>query len=113
MSAVESNISWGYVSLLKTFFEANKLDVTCEERLEGSPPMSMMNLVFEDNSPTAHSITFMSVRHLGFENMLCDYLIKCGICPGMIPVGKVAIQRDMKKLDDDWELHKRNKLRFR
>jgi hypothetical protein len=55
----------------------------------------------------------MSVRHLGFENMLCDYLIKCGICPGMIPVGKVAIQRDMKKLDDDWELHKRNKLRFR
>lgn len=112
MSIVESNISWGYVSLLKIFFEANKLDVMCQERIELSPPRSMINLVFEDNSPTAYSITFMSVRHLGFENMLCDYLIKCGISSSLISVGKVAISRDMKKLDEDWEKFRKEELGF-
>jgi hypothetical protein len=109
---IESNISWGFVELLKTFFSANQLDVICEERIEQMPLRSMVTLQYEDNSETAMMITFMSIRHLGFENMLCDYLTKCGVPAALIPIGKVAIKRDMKKLDQEWE-ERRRELGFR
>jgi hypothetical protein len=113
MKEVKTEISWGFLELLKTFFDANKLDVVCIERVETDPPRSMVTLSYEENSDTAISITLMSYRHLGFKNMLCDYLIKCGISPSLIAVGKVAIQRDMKKLDEDWEEYRRNELGFK
>lgn len=72
-----------------------------------------LTLEFEENSDTAMSITLMSVRHLGFENMLCDYLRRCGIPYELIPVGNSYVNRDMKKLDDDWEVYRRETLGFR
>jgi hypothetical protein len=104
---VYTNISYGYLPLLETFFKANDLDVTCEERIDEQPRRNHTTLHFEDNSDTAYSITFMSVRHLGFENMLCDYLIRCGVAPGRISVGKVEIKRDMEELDRKWEEHRK------
>lgn len=107
---VNTQISYGYVSLIETFFKANELDVTVQDM--SAYPYGKIVLHYEDDSDTACTITFMSIKHLGFENMLCDYLIKCGITPSLIPIGKEAIVRDMKQVDKDWENYKKERLGF-
>jgi hypothetical protein len=102
---VNTQISYGYASLIETFFKANELDVIIEDMR--AYPYGKIVLHYEDDSETACSITFMSIRHLGFENMLCDYLIKCGISPSLIPIGQVAVKRDMEQLDKDWVKHRK------
>jgi hypothetical protein len=100
---VNTQISYGYASLIEIFFKANELDVAIEDMR--AYPNGKVILHYEDDSDTATTITFMSIKHLGFENMLCDYLIKCGISPSMIPIGKVAIKRDMAQVEKDYEEH--------
>lgn len=104
---IYTKISYGYVELLDTFFRANDLIVKCTEGEPDIHNRSLAILEYEDNSDTAYSITFMSVRHLGFENMLCDYLIRCGIMPARIAIGKSEIKRDMEELDKKWEEHRK------
>ena len=102
---VETNISYGYRTLIDTFFTANGLSVEIEDK--SAYPFGKITLIYEDNSDTAYNITFMSVIHLGLENMLCDYLIRCGVPAERIDIGSVAVQRDMKELDEMWEKHRR------
>lgn len=102
---VNTQISYGYASLIEIFFKANELDVIIQDMR--AYPYGKVILHYEDDSDTAYGITFMSMKHLGFENMLCDYLIKCGISPSLIPIGKAAVVRDMKQVDKEWEEHKR------
>lgn len=103
---VETNISYGFESLIAMFFRANELDVKIHDMR--AYPFGKIILEFEDNSDTALSITQLSYRHLGFENMLCDYLNRCGISPGQIAKGKYMEQRDMKELDKQWEEHRKH-----
>lgn len=107
---IDSIISYGYLGLLETFFKANDLIVNCSLREEGSK--NLITFTFEDNSETALAITFMSVRHLGFENMLVDYLIRCDVPRNLISIGKIVVKRDMKELDKAWE-ERRRELGFR
>ena len=104
---IHTKISYGYFELLETFFRANNLIVTCSEGEPDAYNRTLTILEYEDDSDTAISITFMSVRHLGFENMLCDYLIRCGIMPSRIAIGKMEIKRDMEELDRKWEEHRK------
>ena len=110
MKTIETNISWGFLNLIETFFEANNLDVKCKD---SGVSERKITLEYEEDSDTALSITFMSVRHLGFENMLYDYLKKCGIPTKLISVGNSYPNRDMKKLDEEWEKYRREQLGFR
>lgn len=116
MKIVETNISYGYLKLIEQFMDANGLDVKCEEveRSRGiHKSISQINLIYDETSETALQITFMSTRHLGFENMLCDYLIRCGIPAQLIPMGSSSgVNRSMEELDRQWEEH-RKKLGFR
>jgi hypothetical protein len=109
---INSIISIGYLDLLETFFRANNLQVTCSLLDDKTNNLKLITLEYEDNSETALAITFMSIRHLGFENMLVDYLIKCGAPRNLISVGRTAVKRDMKKLDEEWA-EKRRELGFR
>jgi hypothetical protein len=102
---VKTHISYGHAELLKIFFKANELDVEIEDM--SAHPYGKINLLYEDDSDTAVAISFMSVKHLGFENMLCDYLIRCGIIPAMIQIGKSGARRDMAELDRKWEEHRK------
>jgi hypothetical protein len=108
---INSIISYGFLDLIETFFRANNLDVKCSLRAEVSK--NLITMEYEDNSETALSITYMSFRHLGFENMLIDYLIRLGYSPSMISIGRTVVKRDMKKLDEDWEKYRREQLGFR
>lgn len=103
---VETKISYGHSNLIKVFFEANNLAVHMRDM--SAYPFGKVILEYEDNSDTAFQITFMSYKHAGFENMLWDYLIRCGIDPSLIPIGNSnAKKRDMKELDDAWEKHRK------
>lgn len=93
---IETHISSGYIQLLDTFFIANDLHVKFDTS------NGWIVLSYEDGSDTAYKITFMSVRHLGFENMLCSYLEKCGIPLQMISYGKYTPKRDLDKVEKDW-----------
>jgi hypothetical protein len=104
---VETIISWGFVDYLRTFFVANNLQVQCEIRDESFPVCQCVNLIYDEDSETALAITFMSMKHLGFENMLCDYLIRCGIPATLIPIGKEVKNRDMAQVEKDWQEHRK------
>lgn len=104
MTTVNTNISWGYLGLIETFFRANNLAVKCVER---GISERKLTLEYEDDSETALNITYMSIKHLGFENMLCDYLKRCGVPVSLIPIGNCYPKRDMKKLDQEWEEHRK------
>ena len=107
----ETIISYGYIDLIETFFKANDLIVKCSKRQ--GPHSALLTLEYDDDSDTATAITFMSYRHLGFENMLVDYLIRLGYPSGMISIGRSVVKRDMKKLDEEWEEYKKQQLGFR
>jgi len=102
---VNTNISYGHASLLEIFFKANELDVTIQDMT--AYPYGKIILEYENNSDTAYSITFMSIRHLGLENMLADYLIRCEIPSYAINTGSSTPKRDMKELDKKWEEHRK------
>ena len=105
---INTHISHGYVELLKVFFTANELDVITEEREDSSAISNQVTLKYEDNSDTAYNITFMSVKHLGLENMLCDYLIRCGVTPSRISIGRQGIKRDMNVVDKECDAYLRS-----
>jgi hypothetical protein len=101
MSVIKTNISSGYGELLQTFFKANELDISLDTKHQH------VELLVNDDSDTPSQITFMSYRHLGFENMLCDYLIKCGVDPSMISFGRYYPPRNMKEVEEGWQEHRK------
>ena len=103
---VNTQISYGYSPLIEVFCKANELAVTIEDM--SAYPLGKVILHFEDDSDTASAITMLSYKHLGFENMLCDYLIKCGILPSLIPVGKAPVKRNMDQVEKEWEEHRKS-----
>jgi hypothetical protein len=105
LRTVKTNISWGYLPLIEIFAKANSLVLKFESRVE--PPRQLMTICYEDDSDTNMTITFMSIRHLGFENMLCDYLIKCGIDPRMIPTGGTVMRKSDEQMEKDWQEHRK------
>lgn len=111
LTEVKTNISYGFLELIKVFAKANELDLKIEP-LGSVPGLEKIKISYDSESDTAHSITLLSYRNLGFENMLCDYLQRCDIIPEMIPIGRMGVRRDMNKLEEDWE-ERRKQLGFR
>ena len=114
MIAVDTGISWGYLPLLEIFAQANSLVFKFEAynheiREEHGIVIAREHtrIMYEDNSDTAMSVTFMSIRHLGFENMLCDYLIKCNVNPSMISTGSAVMRKDPEQMEKDWQEHRK------
>lgn len=103
---VETNISYGYLDLIKIFLDANNLDIKIQDK--SAYPFGKIVFEYDEDSEVATTITFMSYRHLGFENMLCDYLIKCGIDPSIISIGSAKPKRDMNKLEEEWQEHRKS-----
>lgn len=107
---IHTNISYGYYQLLDAFFLANNLNVRLLERKE--PTFSKVDIEVNDDD-TELALTFMSTKHLGFENMLVDYLYRCGVSPEFVGMGTYREPRDMKKVESDWETYRKEVLGFR
>ena len=106
---VNTHISFSYKDLISTFFSANDLNVIITEYEESGG--LYIRLTYE-NEDTIYKIGYMSIVHLGLENMLCDYLCRCGIPVNRIKIGGYALKRDMKLLDEQCDAHLRE-LGFR
>lgn len=100
---IELDISVRHYNLIETFFKANGLfdlgfelkiiDTVFETPVTITPPAGAGARTFtfnqtkktlaciydEDNEEQTSKIMFMSIKHLGFNNMLHDFLNKCGI----------------------------------
>jgi hypothetical protein len=115
LTTVDTQISWGYLPLLEIFAKANSLVLKfepwhSEEEVEGSSIIrarEFTRISYEENSDTAISITCLSIKHLGFENMLCDYLIRCNVQPQMIPIGKAVMRKDPEQMEKEWQEHRK------
>lgn len=117
LTTVNIKISWGYLPLLEIFARANSLVLKfaprhTEEVDESSiiRAREYIQITYEDDSDTAITISCLSLRHLGFENMLYDYLIRCNVEPHMIPIGKAVMRRDSEQIEKEWQEH-RKKIR--
>lgn len=100
---VKTLISYGFKDLLDIFFTANELDIKCIPREVPNQYGQLIDLEYDENSETSTTITYMSYKHLGFENMLVDYIIRCGYPSTLISVGRVVENRDMNKLEEAWQ----------
>lgn len=112
MKRVETNISYGYLPLIQIFADANNLNLKFEPRHKESedshyPTQELLDIIFEENSDTDITITFMSVKNLGFENMLCDYLKRCNVDYTMIPIGKAVMRKSDEQMEKEWQEHKK------
>ena len=105
MRTVKTNISWGYLPLIEIFAKANSLVLEFESRIQ--TPRQLITIYYEDDSDTDMTITFMSIRHLGFENMLCDYLIRCGIDSTTIPTGGTVMRKSDEQMEKEWQEHRK------
>lgn len=104
---IDTMVSWGYLELIETFFSANNLCATFEKDYTHSKIFPRITIVCDDESESACTLTLMSIRHLGVDNMLCDYLMRCNIPASFITEGSMPKRRDMKELDKQWEEHKK------
>jgi hypothetical protein len=111
---IETEISWGYLPLIQTFASANNLSLeyTCRNvevntGIHSQRQRQYITVSCEDGSETELSITFMSVKHLGFRNMLYDYLHKCHIDNAMIPIGKFVMRKSSEQMEKEWQQHRK------
>lgn len=110
---IDSIISYGYRDLMEIFFVANELDIKCINRYVEDSPLGQITFEYENDSDTAYRVTFMSMKHLGFENMLVDYLLKLGYPKQRISDGRTIVKRDLEQLDKDWQIYRKEHLGFR
>jgi len=104
---VNTKISWGYLELLQIFAKANSLVLKFDPYSEPDPLREYTRISYEEGSDTSVAITFLSIKHLGFENMLCDYLIRCNIDPIMIPIGKAVMRKTPEQMEKEWQEHRK------
>lgn len=122
MTVVDTQISWGYQPLIEIFGKANSLVLKLEpyyteiEESTAISPVKDSKLVigrqyirisYEEGSDTAIAITCLSIKHLGFENMLCDYLIRCNVEPKLIPIGQYVMRKTPEQMENEWQEHRK------
>lgn len=104
---IHTDLSAGFTDLIRIFFRANELEGEITTRYNKDTGIESIDINIVDNSPTAVSITMMSYRNSGVNNMLSDYLIKTGVDPLLLSTGKTVIARNLKQVDQDWEEYRK------
>lgn len=116
---IKSRILETHIELVKIFFTANDLkDVyitsypeTYFEGTEDEIVYKMLSLTFYSNTETSEQITFMSMRHAGFLNMINDFLLKCGVSAFELEPDPKSDKEKNEKKRRDKELDEEQKLR--
>jgi hypothetical protein len=83
MKTIQTNLSTDHLELIKIFFEANELPnvrIYAYDKQMGMFSHRMIEVSYDDqDGETGEKITYMSMVHAGFCNMLDDFLMKCGV----------------------------------
>lgn len=99
--SVITDISYGYVSLVEAFCKANELDVTLSSVGFTRPKVQV---TYKKGSDTEFQLSFMSTKHLGLNNMLCDFVMRCGIPAMQVQIGQIGVK---SATDEDVDEHLR------
>ena len=108
MKTIVTCISEGYIPLIKTFCEANELDIeigTIKTNQFSYGSVPKITLAYDEFSDSADTLAFLALKHCSVENMLCDYLKRCGISENTFNFGKVPIR---SATDKDYEEYKKS-----
>lgn len=95
MSIIQTELSIKHLELIKIFFEANDMPdavVRQYDKQIGAFYHPMIE-IYCSSEDTETNITFMAMKHMGFKNMLDDYLMKCGVDHWNLEPDSVKIQR--------------------
>ena len=85
MKTIQTEIPANHSELIKVFLKANELDADISYEGNIALNRQTINISYnEENEDLCSKITYMSLRHLGFINMLDDFLLKCGVSPYML-----------------------------
>jgi hypothetical protein len=109
MKTILTCISEGYLPLIETFCKANEIDATLDSVKTdkfnyGSIPK--ITISYEENSDTADTLAFLALKHCSVENMLCHYLMRCGINENAINFGKMPTK---SATDEEYEAYKKSR----
>jgi hypothetical protein len=105
MVIVETSIDIAHLELIKIFFQANDLIVVLDTVYKPFPNRTVelpyISIKYDNDGETAVKLSYMAMVHSGFNNMLEDYLLKCGISARHIspPIPPSAVT------DEDLEDH--------
>jgi len=82
MKIIETEIPADHLELITIFLKANELDADIFCEIDRNLNRQTIKISYnEKNEDLCSKITYMSLRHLGFLNMLDDFLLKCGVEP--------------------------------
>lgn len=97
MKHIDTFLENSHMELIKIFFKANGMNATVVEYtdIENYGFSNMIRIFLDDDSMV--QATFMATRHAGFQNMLDDYLIKCGVAPHRLHVAKSTQPYNIKE----------------
>lgn len=82
MKIIQTELPADHLELVAIFLKANDLDADISCEVNRNLNRQTIKISYnEENEDLCSKITYMSLRHLGFLNMLDDFLLKCGIEP--------------------------------
>jgi len=112
MAIVKTSIGEQHLELIKIFFKANDLPMveihTHIKNIRGEDHFLIQLGWADEDEETASKITYMAIVHLGIQNMLDDYLMKCGVDVYSIPPPSIVKQEKREhaeKVDKEFNEH--------
>jgi len=79
MKVIKTQLPVMHIDLVKIFLDANKLDIEVSHYTSGYH--NLISLEYAVNEELENKMTYMSIKHSGFLNMIDDFLLKCGVYP--------------------------------
>jgi hypothetical protein len=98
MRTIETELPADHLELITVFLKANELDADISCEIDRNLNQQTIKISYnEENEDLCSKITYMSLRHLGFLNMLDDFLLKCGVEPYRL---RHPVSKNMNLFDD-------------
>jgi len=102
---IKTEIAVLHKELIKVFFQANEiadaevLEVLLEERNKEYP---VLEIICHDPD-SEHTLTFLGLRNCGIQNMLDDYLMRCGVPAREIQPYNLVRDREDYEVDQKFQ----------
>jgi hypothetical protein len=104
---IKTEIAVLHKELIKIFFQANNLvdteilEVLYEENDKKYPVLEIV--CHDDNDDSTQMLTLLGLRNYGVQNMLDDFLIRCGVHPREIKPYNLVRDREDYEVNQKFE----------
>jgi hypothetical protein len=111
MKTIQTGISDGYISLIEIFCKANDIVAvidTAKTDKFNHIEIPKITISYDENSESANTLAFLALKHCSVDNMLHDYLMRCGVDGYMISCGKAPTK---SATDEEYEEYRKSRRR--